>query len=115
MLEAFGAWGEKKLYGKTMVGVIRSTFVLDPDGRVEQAMHGVKATATSPGCATTSHRLAVGTGEIRSSHWHGPKPCASAVRRYDPESAQYVGRPVGTATTRTAASRDEMLQRKYCC
>ena len=44
VLEAWGAWGEKKLYGKTMVGVIRSTFVLDAKGRVEQAMYGVKAT-----------------------------------------------------------------------
>ena len=44
VLEAWGAWGEKQLYGKTVVGVIRSTFVLDADGRVETAMYGVKAT-----------------------------------------------------------------------
>ena len=44
VLEAYGTWGEKKLYGKTVVGVIRSTFVLDEDGVVEKAMYGVKAT-----------------------------------------------------------------------
>jgi thioredoxin-dependent peroxiredoxin len=44
VLEAYGAWGEKKLYGKTTVGVIRSTFVIDADGRIEKAMYGVKAT-----------------------------------------------------------------------
>jgi peroxiredoxin Q/BCP len=44
VLTAYGAYGEKSLYGKTVVGVIRSTFVLDEDGRVERAMYGVKAT-----------------------------------------------------------------------
>ena len=43
-LTAYGAYGEKQLYGKTVVGVIRSTFVIDADGRVERAMYGVKAT-----------------------------------------------------------------------
>ena len=44
VLEAYGAWGQKKLYGKTMTGVIRSTFVIDEQGRVEKAMYNVKAT-----------------------------------------------------------------------
>jgi peroxiredoxin Q/BCP len=44
VLEAYGAYGEKVLYGKKTVGVIRSTFVIGPDGTVEQAMYGVKAT-----------------------------------------------------------------------
>jgi peroxiredoxin Q/BCP len=44
VLEAYGAFGEKKLYGKTVVGVIRSTFVIDADGKIEDAMYGVKAT-----------------------------------------------------------------------
>jgi len=44
VLEAYGAYGEKKLYGKTMVGVIRSTFVIDADGKIEKAFYNVKAT-----------------------------------------------------------------------
>jgi thioredoxin-dependent peroxiredoxin len=44
VLEAYGAYGEKKLYGKTTVGVIRSTFVIDADGNIEKALYGVKAT-----------------------------------------------------------------------
>ena len=44
VLQAYGAYGEKKLYGKTTVGVIRSTFVIDADGKVEKALYGVKAT-----------------------------------------------------------------------
>jgi len=42
--EEWGAWGEKSLYGKTVVGVIRSTVVVDPDGRVSLAKYNVKAT-----------------------------------------------------------------------
>ncbi|RNI21427.1 peroxiredoxin [Flexivirga caeni] len=43
-LTAYGAYGEKKLYGKTVVGVIRSTIVVAPDGTVELARYNVKAT-----------------------------------------------------------------------
>src|SRR6184192_1140845 len=44
VLTAYGAYGEKQLYGKTVVGVIRSTFVIDEQGRIERAMYNVKAT-----------------------------------------------------------------------
>jgi thioredoxin-dependent peroxiredoxin len=44
VLRAYGAYGEKTLYGKTTVGVIRSTFVIGADGKVEKAYYGVKAT-----------------------------------------------------------------------
>ena len=41
---AYAAYGEKKLYGKTVEGVIRSTFVIDAEGKVELAQYNVKAT-----------------------------------------------------------------------
>jgi peroxiredoxin Q/BCP len=44
VMTAYGAYGEKKLYGKTVEGVIRSTFVVDEQGRVELAQYNVKAT-----------------------------------------------------------------------
>jgi peroxiredoxin Q/BCP len=44
VLAAWGAWGEKTLYGKTVTGVIRSTVVLDPAGVVTLAQYNVKAT-----------------------------------------------------------------------
>ena len=44
VLTAYGAYGEKQNYGRTVQGVIRSTFVIGPDGRIEQAMYNVKAT-----------------------------------------------------------------------
>ncbi len=42
--EAYGVWGEKQVNGRTMTGVIRSTFVLDEEGRVEVTMYDVQAT-----------------------------------------------------------------------
>lgn len=49
MAESFGAWGEKKMYGKTYMGIIRSTFIIDEEGKgvkvfpkVKPADHGVE-------------------------------------------------------------------------
>jgi thioredoxin-dependent peroxiredoxin len=44
VLTAYGAFGEKKSYGRTITGVIRSTFVIDGQGRIEQAQYNVRAT-----------------------------------------------------------------------
>jgi thioredoxin-dependent peroxiredoxin len=44
VLTSYGAYGPKKLYGKEVVGVIRSTFVVDAAGRIEKAQYNVKAT-----------------------------------------------------------------------
>ena len=44
VMTAYGAFGEKKLYGKTVQGVIRSTVVVDEDGKVFLAQYNVKAT-----------------------------------------------------------------------
>ena len=42
-MEKFGAWGEKTLYGKKRVGVIRSTFLIDEKGKVARAWYSVRA------------------------------------------------------------------------
>ncbi|NLU71218.1 thioredoxin-dependent thiol peroxidase [Streptomyces sp. HNM0575] len=44
VMQAYGAFGEKKLYGKTVTGVIRSTVIVGADGKVERALYNVKAT-----------------------------------------------------------------------
>ena len=44
VLKAYGAFGEKSLYGKTVVGVIRSTVIVDEHGKVERTLYNVKAT-----------------------------------------------------------------------
>jgi peroxiredoxin Q/BCP len=43
VLTAYGAYGEKQMYGKTVTGVIRSTFVIDEDGSIDRALYNVKA------------------------------------------------------------------------
>lgn len=44
VMTEWGVWGEKKNYGRTFLGVNRSTFVVDPDGTLKLAQYGVKAT-----------------------------------------------------------------------
>ncbi|MBQ9109449.1 MAG: redoxin domain-containing protein, partial [Oscillospiraceae bacterium] len=41
-IQGFGVWQEKKNYGKVSMGVVRSTFVISPDGTVEKVMPKVK-------------------------------------------------------------------------
>ena len=43
VMAAYGAWGEKTMYGKKTVGTIRSTFLVDPGGRIAKAWYNVKA------------------------------------------------------------------------
>lgn len=43
LAERLGAWGEKKLYGKVSEGIIRSTFIIDAEGRVAEAFRNVRA------------------------------------------------------------------------
>lgn len=42
ILQAYGAWGEKKMYGRAYMGVLRSTFVIDEEGKIEQVFRKVK-------------------------------------------------------------------------
>jgi peroxiredoxin Q/BCP len=42
VLEKYGAWGEKVMYGKKMMGIIRSTFVIGPDGKIKKIFPKVK-------------------------------------------------------------------------
>jgi peroxiredoxin Q/BCP len=46
--EAWGTWGEKTAYGKTTMGIIRSSFLIDEQGRIEQAWYRVKPEDTVP-------------------------------------------------------------------
>ena len=43
VMEKYGAWGEKTMYGKKTVGTIRSTFLVGPNGKAQRAWYGVKA------------------------------------------------------------------------
>jgi peroxiredoxin Q/BCP len=46
--EAYGTWGERSMYGKTYMGIIRSSFLIDEQGRVLQAWYKVKPGDTVP-------------------------------------------------------------------
>ena len=46
--EAYGAWGERRMYGRTYMGIIRSAFLIDGDGRVAHAWPSVKPKDTAP-------------------------------------------------------------------
>jgi thioredoxin-dependent peroxiredoxin len=45
--EAFGVWGEKSMYGKKYMGIVRSAFLVDEDGRIAQAWYNVKPKDTA--------------------------------------------------------------------
>jgi peroxiredoxin Q/BCP len=42
MLQAYGAWGEKSMYGRSFLGVLRTTVLIDSNGRIARIWHGVK-------------------------------------------------------------------------
>ena len=42
MADEYGAWGEKSLYGKKYMGILRSTFLIDEDGKVKKVWRNVK-------------------------------------------------------------------------
>jgi peroxiredoxin Q/BCP len=46
--ETYGVWGEKKMYGKSYMGIIRSSFLIDEDGRIVDAWYKVKPEDTVP-------------------------------------------------------------------
>ena len=46
--EAYGVWGEKKMYGKTFMGIIRSSFLIDESGNIENAWYKISPKNTVP-------------------------------------------------------------------
>ena len=46
--EAYGVWGEKKMYGKTFMGIIRSSFLIDENGKIENAWYKISPKNTIP-------------------------------------------------------------------
>jgi peroxiredoxin Q/BCP len=46
--EAYGVWGEKKMYGKTFMGIIRSSFLIDENGNIENAWYEISPKNTVP-------------------------------------------------------------------
>ncbi|OBB99103.1 thioredoxin-dependent thiol peroxidase [Mycobacterium sp. 852002-40037_SCH5390672] len=61
VLTAYGAYGEKQMYGKTVTGVIRSTFVVDEKGKIAVAQYNVKAAHTATKIQKIIAQLATST------------------------------------------------------
>jgi thioredoxin-dependent peroxiredoxin len=57
MMEKYGAWGEKTMYGKKVTGVIRSTFVIDEEGKIAHIFRRVKTDTHSRDVATVIDNL----------------------------------------------------------
>ena len=60
--EAWGAWGEKTNYGKTSMGIIRSSFLVDETGKIARAWYKVKPEETVPKAREALDQLAAGQG-----------------------------------------------------
>jgi len=46
--EAYGVWGEKKMYGKTFMGIVRSAFLIDADGKISNTWYKISPKNTIP-------------------------------------------------------------------
>lgn len=62
LAKTYGAYGEKKSYGKVHEGVLRSTFIINPQGRIAAAMYGVKAAGHAGRVAEKLRELQAGNG-----------------------------------------------------
>lgn len=61
MIEPWGCWGEKETFGRKYLGVIRSTFLIDREGRIAEAWRGVRVAGHAQTVLDAGRRLAVGT------------------------------------------------------
>ncbi len=57
MLQAYGAWGEKSMYGRTFQGVLRTTVLIDQNGRIAKIWHGVKVDGHADAVLTAAREL----------------------------------------------------------
>ncbi|MBL9037656.1 MAG: thioredoxin-dependent thiol peroxidase [Archangium sp.] len=76
--EAYGAWGEKSLYGRKFMGIIRSTFLIGPDGKVKAAWPKVKVEGH------VDEVLAALTGEAPAAEKKAKKPVAPKAKKKAP-------------------------------
>jgi peroxiredoxin Q/BCP len=89
--EAFGAYGEKTMYGKKVMGTIRSTFVIGPDGKVARVFPSVKVDGHEEAVLA-----AVGAGGSPA-----PKPAAKAAPK--PAAKKAAAKPAAKAAPKPAA------------
>ena len=100
--EAFGVWGEKKNYGRTYMGIIRSAFLVDEKGKVEQAWYKVSPKDTPTNLLEGPRRRERPAGAGRGP----PAPAAVPARSTRSSSSRIGEGPEGCGTspaTRTSS------------
>jgi peroxiredoxin Q/BCP len=102
VMRAYGAWGEKVMYGKTVEGVIRSTALIAPDGTLAHHWPKVRAEGHADAVRTRLAELRAGAGKAPSL-----LPTAKPSRKPSPPPTPRTGakRPAKSAGKPTAAQR----------
>ena len=99
----YGVWGDKLNYGKVVEGVIRSTFVIDAEGRIEHALYNVRATghvrsrAHAPAASAEPVQSAVRARRSSASRAARRAPTISRTSATTAGAARTPGRSVGSA------------------
>ena len=103
VMEKYGAWGEKTMYGKKTVGTIRSTFLVGPNGKMQRAWYNVRADGhaakvleeieVSRGLTADRGRPALSAGAGGTSRWSGRPRWPAAARHRRGDSAPPRGAP----------------------
>ena len=108
MLEAYGVWGEKSLYGRKFQGITRTTFLIGPDGRVKQVWPKVKVNGHVD--EVLAALGAKGTGKAASAP--APVKAAAPAKKPAPETKTTGARAVKKATPAKKATAKEAPARK---
>jgi thioredoxin-dependent peroxiredoxin len=103
--KAYGAWGEKMMYGKKVTGVIRSTFVIGPDGRVVKAFPSVKVDGHVDAVLRTLAGDHGGPPKVKSTARPAPKRASKTPARPAPKGAS-------KASARRASTRAAKTKRR---
>lgn len=113
--EKYGAWGEKKLYGKTSMGTIRSTFVIDEEGRVTAKWSNVRVDGhvdevlAALGAPSTTSTQAPAIATPRT----GATPASMKPSQKNRTFAQPASAKAGKAPGKLAAARASATGRGY--
>ncbi len=88
MLEAYGVWGKKSMYGKTFMGIIRTTFLIGPDGRIARIWPKVKVDGHAEEVLAAASALPAEPAPRRASktRQHPGKRLPSIFHRKFPEN-----------------------------
>jgi peroxiredoxin Q/BCP len=91
--KAFGAYGEKVMYGKKVLGTIRSTFVLDPTGKVQHAYPSVKVDGHAEAVLAELGDSSAGAKSAKPTTKSAPRPSPKSATKAKPKKAAAKAKP----------------------